>query len=156
MAVVIFRVVDAAAADAPNDVATASASTDHHNYVHDNLLDAGKQFALAAFMPWCGHCERLTEPQAPARASEWDRVVEKSPLSIVRVDESAYNRMTNAKEQCDLSRILSKSVRSFPFVALVKKDLQNNKINVFAYDGPYPMTAESILNFFKSSKSQPF
>ena len=141
MKVVQFKVVE------------PSSGSDNHDYVHDELLDSGKTFAIGTFMSWCGHCVKLTHPQQPGEMSEWDKVVSRAKIPVVHVEQPAYERMvsTLSSKQCELSRILSKSVTSFPFVAMVRKNLENNRINVHVYNGQYPMTAKSILEFFEKA-----
>lgn len=124
-----------------------------HQEVHTDMLDKGKPFVIAVFADWCSHCVRLTSPQPGKKMSEWDHFLKDSTkyLGKTPVVELTYDMMSNLtrNKSCELGRVLAASATSFPFLAIAKKDLVKNKINVHVYDESYPMTAMSIKTFLQ-------
>ena len=126
---------------------------ENHAFIHTGLLDNGAPFVVAVFADWCSHCTRLTTPQPGQSKSQWAMFLENQGNKYPVVDMNYDSYMQVKKNTgCDLGRMLNASVQSFPFVAIAQKDVIQNKISVHVYDGAYPMTADSIIEFLNNKE----
>ena len=101
-----------------------------------DYMNSGKPFVTAVFASWCPHCVKMK--------GTWAEFSSKCELPVSTFDYDTY-RAVISSHKCDVARMLSTSVTSFPHVALVLKDA--NRIGVHVYDGVYPMTLASLTSF---------
>ncbi len=106
---------------------------------HRNL-ETGEPFVIGVFADWCRHCVKLEPDWKAFEAST------RAPVATITY-ETYQNLMSN--HRCDLSKVLSKAVRSFPFVALVKRKPETREITVHVYDGELPISRASLTQFVK-------
>jgi thiol-disulfide isomerase/thioredoxin len=107
-----------------------------------SLLKENRPFLLAVFASWCSHCVTVKKAHWPNfKASK-----EGKQIPIVELDYAAYSSIAKSKQfkDCLFAKIMQKSVRSFPFVALVKNS--PSEVNVRVYE-EYPMDAQKLSAF---------
>ena len=127
--------------------------TDSDRRLAHTNLDSGKPFMVAVFAAWCPHCVRMTEPSAGEKQSQWASFVSKfekqygTKVPILEVKYEDLELLKTNSPNCELSKILASAVTSFPHFSVVMKDKRAKKINVHVYDGPYPMTADTLMQF---------
>lgn len=107
------------------------------------LLGSNDAFLLVVMAEWCSHCRRLKDNHWPAfvAASE-------NKINMVELDYTTYGDLIKEKsnlKDCLFSKLLKKSVHSFPYVALVQKS--SAAVNVRLYDGDYPITSATLATF---------
>lgn len=110
------------------------------------LLGSGEGFLLVVMADWCGHCRRLKDNHWPAFVGAAE-----NKMHVVELDYGTYKDLIKEKslQDCLFSKLLQKSVNSFPYVALIQKSEQQSGsiVNVRMYDGVYPITSATLQSF---------
>jgi thiol-disulfide isomerase/thioredoxin len=120
--------------------------------VFKNLCDTivgKKTFLILVHATWCGHCLHLTESEGQGKKSVWEKLLETYPdVYIVTIEYDAAVEIQK-KKNCLLARILSHSVKGFPFIAKISPVDATKTINVYPYDKPN-RDLKSLKSFVKS------